>query len=43
MAQQFEYETRLTQPRDEVFAWHQRPGALPRLTPPFGGGPDQVT
>ncbi|MBD2763245.1 TIGR01777 family protein [Kocuria sp. cx-116] len=43
MAQQFEYETRLTQPREEVFAWHQRPGALPRLTPPFGGGPDQVT
>lgn len=43
MAQQFEYETRLTQPRDEVFAWHQRPGALTRLTPPFGGGPDKVT
>ena len=43
MAQQFEYETRLTQPRDDVFAWHQRPGALTRLTPPFGGGPDQVT
>lgn len=42
MAQQFEYLTRLPQPRDTVFAWHQRPGALPRLTPPFGGGPDEV-
>jgi uncharacterized protein len=22
-------------PVDEVFAWHERPGALPRLTPPW--------
>lgn len=42
MAQHYAHDTRLSQPRDEVFAWHRRPGALPRLSPPFGGGPDRV-
>lgn len=42
MTHQYIHETRLSQPRERVFAWHERPGALPRLTPPFGGGPDQV-
>jgi uncharacterized protein (TIGR01777 family) len=33
----FEYTTTLPQPRDEVFAWFTRPGALVRLSPPFSG------
>lgn len=43
MAEHYTHETRLRPPRDQVFAWHQRPGALTRLSPPFGGGPDRVT
>lgn len=42
MTHRFTHETRVPQPREKVFAWHERPGALTRLTPPFGGGPDQV-
>lgn len=30
----FEYSTTFPHPRDEVFAWHERPGAFVRLTPP---------
>ncbi|WP_134324271.1 TIGR01777 family oxidoreductase [Cumulibacter soli] len=30
----FEHELTLPYPRDQVFAWHERPGALVRLTPP---------
>lgn len=30
----FEYVTHLPQPRGVVFAWHNRPGAFTRLTPP---------
>lgn len=33
----FEHETTLAHPRDEVFAWHERPGAIVRLTPPSLG------
>lgn len=33
----FEFVTELTQPRDVVFDWFGRPGALVRLSPPFGG------
>ncbi|MFD1506215.1 TIGR01777 family protein [Georgenia yuyongxinii] len=33
----FERTTVLPHPRDEVFAWFERPGALVRLSPPFGG------
>jgi len=33
----FEHETFLPHPREEVFAWFERPGALHRLTPPFSG------
>ncbi|WP_026556427.1 TIGR01777 family oxidoreductase [Arthrobacter sp. 35W] len=33
----FRYTTRLPHPRSEVFEWFQRPGALMRLNPPFGG------
>lgn len=30
----FEHVSRYPHPRDEVFAWHTRPGAFVRLTPP---------
>lgn len=30
-----EYESVVDHPRDEVFAWHTRPGAMPRLVPPW--------
>lgn len=30
----FEYVSRYPHPRSEVFAWHTRPGAFVRLTPP---------
>lgn len=30
----FQYSTELPQPRELVWAWHERPGALTRLTPP---------
>lgn len=30
----FEHVSRYPRPRDEVFAWHTRPGAFVRLTPP---------
>ena len=30
-----EYETLLDHPRDEVWAWHTRPGAMRRLVPPW--------
>ena len=30
-----EYESIVDHPRDEVFAWHTRPGAMPRLIPPW--------
>lgn len=30
-----EFETIVDHPRDEVFAWHTRPGAMPRLVPPW--------
>lgn len=33
----FEHRTHLPFPRPEVFDWFTRPGALVRLTPPFGG------
>ncbi|WP_127125621.1 TIGR01777 family oxidoreductase [Georgenia sp. SYP-B2076] len=33
----FQHTTVLPYPRDEVFAWFERPGALVRLSPPFGG------
>ena len=33
----FEYNTSLPFDRDEVFAWFERPGALPRLSAPFMG------
>ncbi|HSG47393.1 MAG TPA: SRPBCC family protein, partial [Longimicrobiales bacterium] len=33
----FSYRTELPgHPVDDVFAWHERPGALERLTPPWG-------
>ncbi|NNE46724.1 MAG: TIGR01777 family protein [Rhodothermales bacterium] len=35
MAQHFSYSSELEQPPAEVFAWHERPGALARLTPPW--------
>lgn len=31
----FSYRTRIDAPAEEVFAWHSRPGALERLTPPW--------
>lgn len=31
----FQYSTVIEASRDEVFAWHTRPGALPRLLPPW--------
>ncbi|MFW6597785.1 TIGR01777 family oxidoreductase [Propionibacteriaceae bacterium Y2011] len=34
---EFVRQTRLEHPRDEVFAWHTRPGALTRLTAPGPG------
>jgi uncharacterized protein (TIGR01777 family) len=34
---QFEFTTRLPHPREQVFAWFARPGALTRLSPPFAG------
>lgn len=36
----FEHEVTLPHPRDEVFAWHERPGAFVRLTPPSLGRVD---
>lgn len=33
----FEFTTSLPFPRDEVFRWFTRPGALARLSPPFAG------
>lgn len=30
-----EYESVIDHPLDEVFAWHTRPGAMPRLVPPW--------
>jgi uncharacterized protein (TIGR01777 family) len=30
-----EYESIVDHPLDEVFAWHARPGAMPRLVPPW--------
>ena len=30
-----EYESVVDHPLDEVFAWHARPGAMPRLVPPW--------
>ncbi|MDO5662379.1 MAG: TIGR01777 family oxidoreductase [Brachybacterium sp.] len=36
----FEHTTRLDHPHDEVIDWHERPGALVRLTPPGLGGPE---
>ncbi|GAA1650525.1 TIGR01777 family oxidoreductase [Georgenia ruanii] len=33
----FERTTVLPHPRAQVFAWFERPGALVRLSPPFGG------
>ena len=30
-----EYESVVDHPRDEVFAWHTRPGAMTRLVPPW--------
>lgn len=33
----FEHTTVLPHPREQVFAWFERPGALVRLSPPFGG------
>ena len=30
-----EYESVVDHPLDEVFAWHSRPGAMPRLIPPW--------
>lgn len=29
------FDQTVPHPRDEVFAWHERPGAIRRLTPPF--------
>ena len=31
----FHFETRIPAPLEEVFAWHEKPGAFERLTPPF--------
>ncbi|WP_106849091.1 TIGR01777 family oxidoreductase [Blastococcus sp. Marseille-P5729] len=36
----FEYQTTLDHPREEVFEWHERPGALMRLNPPTLGKVD---
>ena len=33
----FEYTTQLPFPRETVFRWFERPGALPRLSAPFSG------
>lgn len=33
----FEYTTHLPYPRETVFSWFERPGALPRLSAPFAG------
>jgi uncharacterized protein (TIGR01777 family) len=30
-----EYQSTVDHPLDEVFAWHSRPGAMPRLVPPW--------
>ncbi|MDX1739953.1 MAG: NAD-dependent epimerase/dehydratase family protein, partial [Rhodothermales bacterium] len=35
MAQRFTYTSELPHPPEEVFAWHERPGALHRLSPPW--------
>jgi uncharacterized protein (TIGR01777 family) len=34
---EFLYRSRLPYPAEKVFAWHLRPGALERLTPPWTG------
>lgn len=43
----FEYVSRYPHPRSEVFAWHTRPGAFVRLTPPgmatLVGGEDDLS
>ncbi|MEE3208281.1 MAG: hypothetical protein VX239_05050, partial [Candidatus Thermoplasmatota archaeon] len=31
----FERETEVAAPVEELFAWHERPGAFDRLVPPF--------
>ena len=31
----FEHISHYRNPRDEVFAWHERPGAFVRLSPPL--------
>lgn len=31
----FEKKTRINRPAEEVFAWHERPGAFQRLSPPW--------
>ncbi len=31
----FQHTARFDSPIDEVFAWHRRPGAIQRLTPPW--------
>ena len=36
MTQTYTKRTRIEAPAPEVFAWHARPGALERLTPPWG-------
>lgn len=35
MLRKFEREVRINRPPAEVFAWHEMPGALQRLTPPW--------
>ncbi len=35
MDQHLSFTSDLPHPPEEVFAWHERPGALPRLTPPW--------
>ena len=35
MSRRFVREVRINRPPAEVFAWHERAGALPRLTPPW--------
>lgn len=36
----FEHETTIAHPREDVFDWHERPGALVRLNPPTMGSVD---
>lgn len=35
VSHRFQREVRIARPAAEVFAWHERPGALERLTPPW--------